>query len=128
MVNLIGGLVFIGIPIAYNAVGYDVIRQHSGIFINNQCDLVSNFKLVHHHHSYLVCWNDLVPIYASKGEKKQKKLGYCRSFRMANNGFHGVILDVAKAATKACLTELQMLHQWIAKWDYLFYWRPYRLD
>jgi hypothetical protein len=30
--------------------------------------------LVSNHHSDLVCWNDLVSkIYASKGEKKQKK-------------------------------------------------------
>jgi SSS family solute:Na+ symporter len=36
--------------------------------------------------------------------------------------FMGVILGMlAKvAATKACLT-VQMLHQWTAKWDYLYY-------
>jgi SSS family solute:Na+ symporter len=56
------------------------------------------------------------------------KLGLLPDVRMANN-FMGVILGMlAKvAATKACLT-VQMLHQWIAKWDYL-YWLPcYQLD
>jgi hypothetical protein len=62
-------------------------------------------------------------IYASKGPKKQK-LGLW-SVRMANNGFHGSLGMLAKvAATKACLTVLQMLHQWTAKWDYLYYWLP----
>jgi SSS family solute:Na+ symporter len=41
-------------------------------------------------------------IYASKGPKKQRKLGLLPDVRMANNGFHGVILGMlAKvAATK----------------------------
>jgi SSS family solute:Na+ symporter len=44
---------------------------------------------------------------------------------MAIMAFMGVILGMlAGSGDKACLTVLQMLHQWIAKWDYLYYWLP----
>jgi SSS family solute:Na+ symporter len=60
-------------------------------------------------------------IYASKGEKKEKKGLLIAGFRVAHN--MGVILGMlAKvAATNGMFEELQMLHRWIAKWDYLFY-------
>jgi SSS family solute:Na+ symporter len=50
---LIGGLVFIGIPIAYNAVGgYDVIKATlAPEYLSLTNVKWYHFKLVHHHHS-----------------------------------------------------------------------------
>jgi hypothetical protein len=60
-----------------------------------------------------------------KVPKKQRKLGLLPECRMANNGFHGSYSwHVSQvAATKACLTVLQMLHQWTAKWDCIIGYR-----
>jgi hypothetical protein len=49
-------------------------RQHWPRNIYHQCEMVSNFKLVHHHHSiWFVGMTLYQRIYASKGEKEAKK-------------------------------------------------------